>query len=72
MIIQSHFRLISTAKPGQEAPDVRLRVDRHRDPGGLGGLRQHRYGSFSQVSAGAVVSVFRQIRDMSIYKPLSN
>lgn len=36
---------ISPAKPGPEAPDVRLRVDGDRDAGGLGGLGQHRYAA---------------------------
>lgn len=36
---------ISPAKPGPEAPDVRLRVDSDRNAGGLGGLGQHRYAA---------------------------
>lgn len=36
---------ISPAKPGPEAPDVRLRVDGDRNAGGLGGLGQHRYAA---------------------------
>lgn len=36
---------ISSAKPGPEAPNVRLRVDGDRNAGGLGGLGQHRYAA---------------------------
>lgn len=37
------FPPIPKAKPGSEAPDVCVRVDCHRNTGGLGRLRQHRY-----------------------------
>lgn len=36
------FLPIPTAKPGSEAPDLRICADSHRNSGGLGRLRQHR------------------------------
>lgn len=44
MPLKSSFFILK-AKPGSEAPYVRVRADRHGDVRGLGGFSQHRYSS---------------------------